>query len=65
MSDRPDPDPDDDLEVPEHSTPETNEITTGRRMLWVVGGGVGLYLLGSGIWGLINKDEDGQPEEKP
>ena len=49
-------------EPTEPTQPESNEITTGRRMLWMVGGGVGAYMILRGVWGLMN-DEDEQ--ERP
>ncbi|ANP74069.1 MULTISPECIES: hypothetical protein [Cryobacterium] len=29
--------------------------STNRIMIWIVVGGIGLYLLGSGIWGILVK----------
>lgn len=70
MSDRPVSPNDPDLPEPvpaveqEPTTPEKQEITTGRRMLWMVGGGVGAFMILQGVWGLI-KDDEGEEEERP
>ncbi len=49
----PEPEPD----VEGDAAPKKPEVTKARRTLWVVGAGVGIYMIGQGIYGMI-KGED-------
>lgn len=60
---------DEPIEAPDHTVePEAEpeqpkryaNVTPARRALWVVGGAVGIYMIGRGVYGLIT-DEDQQP----
>lgn len=63
MSDRPEHEVPESVPTPEKepTAPEKHEITTGRRMLWVVGGGVGAFMILQGVWGLIKDDDEERP----
>ena len=62
MSERP-TDPTHPVSPAEEPTPAKpeQEITTGRRALWVIGGGVGAYMILRGVWALATGGGDDQP----
>ena len=40
--------------LPENdTTPAKPDISKQRKMLWIVGAGIGLYMIGTGIWQAI------------
>ncbi|WP_157509645.1 hypothetical protein [Leifsonia sp. Root4] len=32
---------------------DPKKVSNGRLAIWIIVGGVGLYLVGSGVWGII------------
>ncbi|AQP45189.1 hypothetical protein [Tessaracoccus flavus] len=54
-------DPDRDPDVDAAPERPAGEITTGRRMLWLAGGGIGAYMVLRGVWGLATGEDQEQP----